>query len=111
MIFARDYQKPFWRGFLHAVVITGYSLFLSIILLSLRKLFNGEIGVVISWTLGIFLLFLSLALLGYLVFFEPMKKIMHHHFKAAAVMLGSTLGWLFVFLVIFLAGLVATFSS
>lgn len=111
MTFSRDYQRPFWRGFFHAVAVAGYSLFLAIVLLSLRKLFAGEVGVVVAWALGIFLAFLSLALLGYLIFFEPMKKIIHHHFQAAAVLLGSTLGWLFAFLLIFLAGLVATLDK
>lgn len=108
MTFERDYQRPFWRGFLHATAVAAYSLFLSIVLLSIQRLFNGELGPVIAWSFGIFLSFLSMAFLGYLIFFEPMKKLMHHHFKAAAVMLGSTLGWLFAFLIIFLAGLVAT---
>jgi hypothetical protein len=108
MLFARDYQKPFWRGFFHAAAIAGYSLFLAIVLLSLRRLFNGEIGPVIAWTTAVFLFLLSVAVIGYLIFFEPMKSVMHHHFRAATVMLGSTLGWLFTFLVIFLAGLVAT---
>lgn len=108
MTFARDYQKPFWRGFFHAVGIAAYSLFLAVVLLSLKRLFNGEISIVVGVSFLVFIALLSIALVGYLIFFEPMKRLMHHHFKPAAVMLGSTLGWLFVFMVVFLAGLVAT---
>jgi hypothetical protein len=108
MIFARDYQKPFWRGFFHAVGITAYSLFLAAVLLSLKRLFNGEISRMVSVAFLVFISLLSIALTGYLMFFEPMKRMMRHHFKAAAMLLGSTLGWLFVFLIIFLVGLVLT---
>lgn len=108
MTMSRDYQKPFWLGFFHAAAVAVYSLFLAIVLLSLRRLFQDDIEPVISVAFGIFVLLLSLALLGYLIFFEPMKRVMHHHFKAAAVLLGSTLGWLFAFLIIFLVGLVMT---
>lgn len=107
MTYGRDYQKPFWRGFLHAILVAGYSLFLAVVVLSLRRLF-GDMGPVVMVAFYIFISLLSLALLGYLIFFEPMKSIMHHHFKSAAVLLGSTLGWLFAFLIIFLVGLVLT---
>ncbi|MBP9774190.1 MAG: hypothetical protein KBD00_06255 [Candidatus Peribacteraceae bacterium] len=106
MILGRDYQKPFWHGFFHAILVTFYCIFLSIILLSVRSLFNGEIGGVIALTFGLFLFVLSFAVCGFLIFFEPIKKVMHHHFRAAAVMMASTLGWLLVFLMIFLIGLV-----
>lgn len=106
MLFSRDYQKPFWRGFFHAVFVALYSVFISLVVLSLRALFNGEIGAVIQTVFWIFLAFLSLAVCGYLIFYEPMKKVIHLHFKAAGVLMASTLGWLFVFLIIFLIGLV-----
>lgn len=106
MIFARDYQRPFWRGFFHAVMVTLYCAFLSLVLLSLQGLFYDEIGPVIRLVFFMFLMVLSVGVCGYLIFFEPIKKILHHHFKASAVMMASTLGWLFIFLIIFLIGLV-----
>ena len=106
MIFARDYQRPFWRGFFHAVAISLYCSFIALVLLSLKGLFYDEIGPVIRLVFMLFLLVLSAGVCGYLIFFEPIKKVLHHHFKASAVMMASTLGWLFVFLIIFLIGLV-----
>lgn len=108
MIFARDYQRPFWRGFFHAVLVSFYCVFISLIVLSLRSLFDGDIGLVIQVSFGLFLTVLTAAVCGFLIFFEPIKKVLHHHFRAAAVMMASTLGWLFVFLLIFLIGLVLT---
>lgn len=108
MLFARDYQRPFWRGFFHAVLVASYTIFLSIVVLSLNLLFGGSIGVVIRWAFYFFLAVLSFAVCGYLIFYEPMKKILHQHFKAGTVMMVSTIGWLFVFKIIFLVGLVMT---
>lgn len=90
--------------------MAGYSLFLAVVVLSLRRLL-GDMGSVVTVAFCIFISLLSLALLGYLIFFEPMKSIMHNHFKSATVLLGSTLGWLFSFLVIFLVGLVLTLPA
>src|SRR3989338_5246450 len=106
MLLARDYQRPFWRGFFHAVAVVLYCLFVALIFFSLNALYRGEITGVIAWTFGFFLIVLSCAVVGYLIFYEPMKKVLHHHFKAGQVMLVSTLGWLFVFLILFLLGLV-----
>lgn len=111
MLYRRDYQKPFWRGLLHAFFIGFYAVFLAIILLSLKKLFAGDIGLVIRLAFGIFLGILSFGLCGYLLFYEPLALIMHHHFKAATIMLVSTLGWLLIFLVVFLIGLVYTIGA
>lgn len=105
LLLDRDYRRPFWRGFLHAVLVTLYALFATLVIFSLNGLYRGEIGPVIQWTFGFFLVVLSCAVCGYLIFYEPIKKILHHHFKAGQMMLMSTLGWLFVFMVIFLLGL------
>jgi len=111
MIFSRDYRRPFWRGFVHALLVVLYGIFISLIILSLDGLFQDEIGIAIQVAVWFFLIVLSVATCGYLIFYEPTKKLLHHHFKAASVMMGSTLGWLFVFLVIFLIGLVVTSTS
>ena len=111
MLYKRDYQQPFWRGFLHAVLVGMYSLILSLILASLDRLFGSGVGVIIHLTFYIFLVIFSLALLGYLIFFEPLRFAIHHHFKAASVMMASTLGWLLLFLVVFLVGLVQTLGT
>lgn len=99
---------PFWRGFLHALSVVIYSTFITLVYLSLDNLFAGQINNIVQVVFGIFLLILTFAICGYLIFFDPIKKLLHHHFKAASVMMMSTLGWLFVFLIVFLMGLVAT---
>lgn len=108
MLLSRDYRLPFWHGLFHAVLVVIYTLFLSLILLQLEYLFGDGVGDVIQLAFFIFLSFLTLGVCGWLIFYEPLKKIVHHHFKAATVMLASTIGWLFIFLIIFLAGLVTT---
>lgn len=108
MLFSRDYQKPFWRGLFHALTVVFYSFFIALVSLSLEPLFNGEIGAVVRAVVWTFLAFLSIAVSGYLIFYEPMKTLVRQHFKAASVMIASTFGWLFVFLIIFLLGLVLT---
>lgn len=111
MLFSRDYQKPFWRGFFHALLIVAYTLFISLVVLSLRALFNGEIGFAIQVAFFVFLAVFSIGVCGFLIFYEPMKKLFHQHFKAASVMVASTLGWLFVFMIVFLVGLVLSLSE
>ncbi len=111
MLYNRDIQRPFWRGLLHAFAVVLYSLVLSIILLSLNRLFARDIDMVIRLAFQVFLAIVSLAVCAYLIFFEPLRLTLHHHFKAASVLLGSTLGWLLTFLVIFLAGLVTTLGQ
>lgn len=106
MLISRDYQRPFWRGFLHAGLVVVYCLFITLVVFSLSYLFIDEVGVFIRMVFQFFLLVMSVAVCGYLIFFEAIVKSMHHHFKAASVMLLSTFGWLFIFLIVFLLGLV-----
>lgn len=106
MLFSRDYRKPFWHGLFHALLVVVYVLFLALIVSQLNYLFRGEVGEVIRYAFGLFLAILSTAMCAWLIFYEPVKYLFHHHFKAATVMLLSTLGWLFIFLVIFIFGLV-----
>ncbi len=106
MIFSRDYRRPFWHGLLHAGLVVVYLVFVALIVEQLQTLYRGEIGMVIQYAFGLFLVVLSTALCAGLIFDEPIKKLLHHHFRAATVMLLSTLGWLFVFLIIFVVGLV-----
>ncbi|EKE06208.1 MAG: hypothetical protein ACD_19C00048G0002 [uncultured bacterium] len=108
MLFSKNYRRPFWRGFVHAIAVVFYCLFVSTLILSFNSLFNGEIAVVIQITFGLFLFVVSMAVIAYLIFFEPMKKTIHKNFKASSVMLMSTFGWLFVFLSVFIMGLVYT---
>ncbi len=110
MLLSRDYRRPFWHGFLHAVFVVIYTTFISLIYFSLENLYIGEIGPLLQIVVGFFLSILTIAVCGYLVFYEPIKKILHHHFKAASIMIWSTLGWLFIFLLVFLIGLVKTIS-
>lgn len=106
MIFSRDYRRPFWRGFIHSVFVVMYCLFITTVILSLNVLYQGEIGAVIQMTLALFITVLSVAVCAYLIFYEPMQYIMHSRAKAGQVMMISTLGWLIIFLIIFLLGLV-----
>jgi hypothetical protein len=109
MLFKRDYQKPFWQGFFHAVGVVFYILFISIVLLSLNQLFLPDLNLVIQLAFLIFLTVLSTAVCAYFIFYSPLKLVVHRHFKAASVMIASTFGWLFIFLIIFLLGLVFSF--
>lgn len=110
MIFSRDYRQPFWHGLLHAGLVVVYVFFLALLVTQMQQLYRGEIGVVIQYAFGLFLVILSVALCAWLIFYEPFKKLIHHHFKAATVMLLSTLGWLFVFMTIFIVGLVLSLA-
>jgi len=110
MIFKRDYREPFWRGLLHAVVVTVYLFFVALLAMQLKYLYLGEIAEAIQLAFGLFLTVLSVAVCAWLIFYEPMKKLLHHHFRAATVMLTSTIGWLFIFMVIFVVGLVFTLA-
>ena len=105
MLFSRDYRRPFWRGLLHAFFVMLYCIFISLIYLSAEPLFANEIGLLIRVIFAIFVIVLSVGVCGYLIFFDLIKKILHQHFKAGTVMLASALGWLFIFLVIFVMGL------
>lgn len=111
MLFSRDYRRPFWRGFFHALAVVIYATFVSMVFLSLDTLYAGDVAPVIRLVFGLFLVILTIAVCGYLIFYEPIKQILHHHFKAASTMIWSTLGWLFVFLIIFLIGLVLTLGE
>ncbi len=93
------------------MMVMLYCIFVSLVVLSLNNLFGDDIGVAIQFVVWLFLVVLSVAVCGYFIFYESMKKVIHHHFKAGSVMMASTLGWLFVFLVIFLVGLVVTSTS
>lgn len=105
MHFSRDYRRPFWHGFLHASLVVIYTLFVALIITQMNYLFATDIGEIIKLAFGLFLLVLSVAICGGLIFYEPIKKSLHFHFKAATVMLLSTLGWLFIYLMVFLYGL------
>ena len=111
MLFSRDYRRPFWRGFAHAVLIVLYVLFISLVFLAMTPLFQHVAGPLIELVFGLFISIFSLAVCAYLIFFEPLKKMLHHHFRAGSVMLASTLGWLFLFLLLFLIGFILTLQS
>jgi len=110
-LFSRDYRRPFWRGFFHALAVVIYSTFITLIFLSLEILYDGDISPIIQLSFTLFLTIITVAVCAYLIFFEPIKKLLHKHFKAANTMLWSTLGWLFIFLIIFLIGLVLTIGE
>jgi hypothetical protein len=108
MLFSRDYQKPFWIGFLHALIIVLYTIFTALVYLSITPLFASQVAPVIEVIFGLFLTIVSIAISGYFIFFAPLKLMLHHGFKPGTVMIASTLGWLFIFLVIFIVGFVVT---
>lgn len=111
MIFASKYRKSFWHGLFHAMLIVVYTFFLTLMVLQLQSLYQGEIGLVIRTAFGLFLAVISVGVYGWLLFFEPVKLLFHHHFKEGTVLMLSTLGWLFIFLMVFLFGLVFTLLS
>ncbi len=109
MFFSTDYRKPFWIGFLHACIVLLYTIFTVLIYLSITPLFLGIISPIIEMVFGLFLTVVSLAIGAYFIFFAPLKLMLHHGFKQGTVMLASTLGWLFLFLLLFIVGLMITF--
>ncbi len=108
MIFSRDYRRPFWHGFFHALLVTVYSLFLALIVMQMNYLYQGDVGIVFRTAFNLLLIIVSVAICAALIFYQPIRNMMHHHFRAATVMLLSTLGWLFIFVIIFLIGLSVT---
>ncbi len=110
MLFKRDYRHPFWRGFLHAVAVAMYCLFISMIYLSFGPLYAG-VGDVLRVVLNLLFAVVSIIIIGYLVFYEPIKRDIRRHYKAASVMLMSTMGWLIVFCIVFLLGLALTAAA
>ncbi|NCO05316.1 MAG: hypothetical protein GW939_04200 [Candidatus Magasanikbacteria bacterium] len=105
---SRDYRRPFWRGLLHALLVVAYCVFISLVYLSIDQLYAGEIEYIVQIVFGLFASVVSIAICAYLIFYEPIKKLLKHHFRAASVMMMSTLGWLLIFVLIFLMGLVYT---
>lgn len=110
MNLSRDYRRPFWHGFFHAVLVVAYLLFISLVILQIEGLYQGRVGEVVRTTFNLFLVVLSVAMCAWLIFYEPLKKLLKFHFRAASVMLISTLGWLFTFMIIFLVMLSVTIS-
>ncbi len=108
MKLSRDYRKPFWHGLLHAVLVTTYLFFVALVIMQLEALYQGRVGEVIKLTFSLFLVVLSVAVCGWLIFYEPVKKLLKFHFRAATTMMISTIGWLFIFMTIFLVMLAVT---
>lgn len=104
MIFSTDYQRPFWKGLFHAVIVVFYCLFVSMLYLSLVDMVRENVFALARLAFWLFFGLVSVAIVGYFIFFEPMKKILNNNFKAGAVMVASTLGWLFTFLIVFILG-------
>lgn len=110
MLFQPNYRKPFWKGLFHALIVLFYCLFISLVYLSLSQVIGENVLPLVQVSFWLFFTLVSLVICGYFVFFEPMKKILNNEFKAGAVMIASTLGWLFIFLVIFILGFALNFS-
>lgn len=111
MLFSKNYRKPFWRGLFHAIIVALYCIFISLVYLSLAQIIQvNEILPLIRFTFWLFFALVSIAVCGYFVFFESMKHILNRDFKAGSVMLASTLGWLFIFLIIFILGFALNFT-
>lgn len=106
MLLKRDYQQPFWRGFFHAVIVTLYSIFIGALSFSLQYLYVDEIDFVTRWSAAVFIIIVSLAVCGWVIFYEPMKRITHRDLKAGTVMMISTVGWLLLFFIVFILGLI-----
>jgi hypothetical protein len=59
--------------------------------------------------LALFIMLVSTGVIAYIIFFAPMKLIVHHQFKAASILISSTFGWLFVCLSICMISVLTTF--
>ena len=105
------YRRPFWIGLLHAISIVLYCMLISFVWLSITPLIAEQMLPTVNLIILMFVSILSMAVVAYFLFFEPFKLIVHHHFKRATVLLLSTFGWLFVFLIIFVLTLVGTYYS
>lgn len=99
MFHANMYRKAFWTGCIHALMIVLYAIFISLVWLSVVP-YIEVITPGMSIVLAMFIMMLSAAVIAYIIFFAPMKLIVHHQFKAATILMGSTFGWLFVCLCI-----------
>lgn len=105
------YQKLFWIGFLHALSIALYCVCVTYVWLSLSTLLSDVASPAMSLVLFVFLTVISIAVMLYLIFFVPLKLIIHHQFKQATVLLVSTFGWLFIYFAIFVMALITTLYS
>ncbi len=109
MFFSTNYRRPFWKGLFHALMVVFYCLFISLMYLSLVDIVKEQVLAVVRLTFWLFFGLVSVAIVGYFIFFEPMKKLLNNEFKVGAVMIASTLGWLFTFLIIFILGFALNF--
>jgi hypothetical protein len=105
----KHYRIPFWKGCLHAFILLLYVLFMSLSWVSISQILTTEFTPLVHLALGLFVLILSLGFCVYFLFFEPLKLIVHHHFKAATMMMFSTFGWLLIFFTLFIIGFVNVF--
>lgn len=99
----------FWKGLLHALAIVLYVMFISLVWISVSDALQAVYTPIINVVFGLFVLILSFGICAYFLFFEPFKLIVHKHFKPASVLIASTFGWLFVFLIVFLIGFIQLF--
>lgn len=109
MFFHKDYRKPFWHGLRHAVLAAFYSVFIALVVFSTDNVLasSAPFG---RFLVRTFLAVISIGILGYLLFYEALVHDLKHDFKKAAVMLWSTLGWLFIFIMLFLIGFIQYLS-
>lgn len=107
----KTYQKPFWMGLFHALSIVLYCTFISLVWMSITPLLDESIAPMMNLLIMIFVSLLSVAVVAYFIFFEPIKLTIHHHFKQASVLVMSTFGWLFVFLAMIIIAVVTTYHT
>ncbi len=94
-------KHPILIGLLQALGVAGYVAIISVVLYGLENI-SAEPPLYLSMVTILLLLVFSAAVTGSLIFAYPAVLAMNKKVKAALQVLGSTLAWLVVFLIIFL---------
>ncbi len=102
-------MKPRWCGLGHAVLVAAYVALVAFFMSHIEVFFgNGPDSALggKQWLLPmtfLMLLVFSAAVVGTLIFARPVALYLDNQKKEALAMLGYTLGWLFVLVVLVLA--------
>lgn len=107
MFFISNSQQPFWDGLRHACGAMLYVVFAGVLVYALEPFITGLPSVFLLLFYAM-LAVVSFAILGILVFYAPVRSMYHHRFRTASVMMSSTVGWLLIFLIIFVLSFVGT---
>ncbi|MBU0596972.1 hypothetical protein KJ641_00685 [Patescibacteria group bacterium] len=94
-------KNPFWCGIIHAILIVLYVVSVAVTILFLSGINEPMLGIFFFLILLVF----SVSICGYLIFFEPARLMVAGKAKEAGKMLIATLSTLFIFVLIFLLGI------